>query len=66
MRNANGDNPRRHEYLDPVMTSKVTQAAPTAPRPSLDALYKPVGINAVTAANICKTGKVKASAPKAK
>ncbi|WP_417769218.1 hypothetical protein [Stappia sp.] len=48
------------------MTSKVTQAAPTAPRPSLDALYKPVGINAVTAANICKTGKVKASAPKAK
>ncbi|WP_306027201.1 hypothetical protein [Stappia sp. MMSF_3263] len=48
------------------MTAKVTQAAPTAPRPSLDALYKPVGINAVTAANICKTGKVKASAPKAK
>lgn len=66
MRNANGDDPRRHEYPDPVMTSKSQQAAQQAPRPSLDALYKPVGISAVTAANICKTGKVKASAPKGK
>ncbi|QGZ36363.1 hypothetical protein [Stappia indica] len=48
------------------MTSKSPQAAAPAPRPSLASLYKPVGIGAVTAANICKTGMVKATAPKAK
>ena len=51
---------------DPDMTSKSPQAAAPAPRPSLASLYKPVGIGAVTAANICKTGMVKASQPKAK
>ena len=40
------------------MTSKSNQAAPATPRPNLDALYKPVGINAVTAAAMCcKTPK---------
>lgn len=48
------------------MTTKSPQAAAPAPRPSLASLYKPVGIGAVMAANICKTGMVKATAPKAK
>ncbi|SDT93273.1 hypothetical protein [Stappia sp. ES.058] len=41
------------------MTSKSPQSAPATPRPNLDALYKPVGINAINAAALCNKATVK-------
>ncbi|MBL6431390.1 MAG: hypothetical protein HPM95_10325 [Alphaproteobacteria bacterium] len=41
------------------MTSKSHQTAPATPRPNLDALYKPVGINAINAAALCNKGAMK-------
>ncbi|WP_349359755.1 hypothetical protein [Stappia sp.] len=46
------------------MTAKPNDAAQANPRPDLDALYKPVGINAVTAATLCNKSKKAGAAGK--
>lgn len=42
--------------LDLTISAKTQPAAPTSPRPNLDALYKPVGIGAITAATLHRKG----------
>ncbi|MHC5654477.1 hypothetical protein [Stappia sp. ICDLI1TA098] len=44
------------------MTAKKPHPAETTPRPDLGALYKPVGISAVTAATLCRKPDVRVKA----
>lgn len=39
-----------------IMSAKSDKATQATPRPDLGKLYKPVGINAVSAAALCKKG----------